>query len=75
MNLKFLNLNREYLKLQIILTNSDEIIEFDSSLLTSIFGKNNNEDEYEKISTKTLAKLPIYGSNYFNNTNIISSPF
>ena len=51
-----------------------EIKEFDSSSLTSIFGKNTSEEESEISDAKTLAKLPIYGSNYFNNENINSSP-
>ncbi len=54
--------------------NKSEIIEFDSSSLTSIFGKNTNEEDSEINDDKTLAKLPIYGSNYFNNENINSSP-
>ena len=54
--------------------NESEIIEFDSSSLTSIFGKNTIQDESEMSNAKTLAKLPIYGSNYFNNDNINSSP-
>ena len=53
--------------------NESEITEFDSSLLTSIFGKNTSE-ESEISDAKTLAKLPIYGSNYFNNENINSTP-
>lgn len=56
------------------ISDESENTEFDSSLLTSIFGKNTNEDEYEMSRTRTLAKLPIYGSNYFNNDNINSSP-
>ena len=51
-----------------------EITEFDSSSLTSIFGKNTNEGQSKMNDVKTLAKLPIYGSNYFNNDNINSSP-
>ena len=54
--------------------NESEITEFDSSSLTSIFGKNTIEEESEMSNVKTLAKLPIYGSNYFNNENINSSP-
>ena len=54
--------------------NESEITEFDSSALTSIFGKNTIEEESEMSNAKTLAKLPIYGSNYFNNENINSSP-
>jgi len=54
--------------------NESEITEFDSSSLTSIFGKNTIEEESEMSYAKTLAKLPIYGSNYFNNENINSSP-
>ena len=53
---------------------NNEITEFDSSSLTSIFGKNTSEEESEISDAKTLAKLPIYGSNYFNNENINSSP-
>ena len=52
----------------------DDITEFDSSSLTSIFGKNTNQEGSEMSYTKTLIKLPIYGSNYFNNENINSSP-
>ena len=51
-----------------------EVIKFDSSSLTSIFGKNTIEEEDEMSDAKTLAKLPIYGSNFFNNNNINSSP-
>ena len=54
--------------------NKSEITEFDPSSLTSIFGKNTVKDESEISTAKTLAKLPIYGSNYFNNENINSSP-
>ena len=52
--------------------NESEITEFDSSELTSIFGKTLEEES--EMSKQTLAKLPIYGSNYFNNENINSSP-
>ena len=55
-------------------TNEDEIIEFDSSSLTSIFGKNNTEKEVMKASDITVAKLPIFGSDFFKNTNISSAP-
>ena len=72
---KLLNLKKEFLKLQITLIMKSEITEFDSSSLTSIFGKNTIEEESDEMSdAKTLAKLPIYGSNYFNNENINSSP-
>jgi len=54
--------------------NESEITEFDSSALTSIFGKNTVREESEMSNAKILAKLPIYGSNYFNNENINSSP-
>jgi protein involved in polysaccharide export with SLBB domain len=54
--------------------NESEITEFDSSALTSIFGKNTVGEESEMSNAKILAKLPIYGSNYFNNENINSSP-
>ena len=53
---------------------NDMSAEFDSSILTSIFGTNTIEGESEMNDAKTLAKLPIYGSNYFNNENINSSP-
>ena len=56
------------------MNNESEITEFDSSSLTSIFGKNSIKEEYDMSGAKTLAKLPIYGSNYFNNENINSSP-
>ena len=56
------------------INNESEVSEFDSSSLTSIFGKNTSENESEMSDVKTLAKLPIYGSNYFNNENINSSP-
>ena len=52
--------------------NESEITEFDSSALTSIFGKNTVGEESEMSNAKILAKLPIYGSNYFNNENINS---
>lgn len=55
-------------------TNEDEIIELDSSSLTSIFGKNNAEKEVKKASDITVAKLPIFGSDFFKNTNISSAP-
>ena len=54
--------------------NKIEITEFDSTALTSIFGKNNIEEESEMSNSNNLTKLPIYGSNYFNNENINSSP-
>ncbi len=54
--------------------NKSEITELDSSALTSIFGKNTIEEDSKMSDDKTLAKLPIYGSNYFNNENINSSP-
>jgi len=54
--------------------NKIEITEFDSSALTSIFGKNTIKEESEMSNSNNLAKLPIYGSNYFNNENINSSP-
>ena len=56
------------------ISNDTEVSEFDSSSLTSIFGKNTTKDEDEMSDTKSLAKLPVYGSNYFNNDNINSSP-
>ena len=56
------------------ISDESEIAKFDSSLLTSIFGKNTIEVESEMSDAKTVAKLPIYGSNYFNNENINSSP-
>ena len=61
-------------KIKDIANNESDTTEFDSSSLTSIFGKNTNEEDSEMSNDKTLAKLPIYGSNYFNNENINSSP-
>ena len=52
---------------------NDEL-EFDSSSLTSIFGKNTIEEESEMTADIPLAKLPIYGSTFFNNENINSIP-
>ena len=56
------------------ISDESEIMEFDPSSLTSIFGKNTIEDESQMSYAKTLTKLPIFGSNYFNNENINSSP-
>ena len=61
-------------KITEITKNKDEIIELDSSSLTSIFGKNNTEKEDKKSSDMTVAKLPIFGSDFFKNTNISSAP-
>jgi len=61
-------------KIKDIANDESDTTEFDSSSLTSIFGKNTNEEDSEMSNDKTLAKLPIYGSNYFNNENINSSP-
>jgi len=47
--------------------NESEITEFDSSSLTSIFGNNTYDSSKSKKSI-------IFGSNYFNNNNINSSP-
>ena len=51
--------------------------EFDTSTLTSIFGKkiNTNENKIEKEDQIIQqGRMPIFGSNYFNNENINSSP-
>jgi protein involved in polysaccharide export with SLBB domain len=52
----------------------DGKMEFDSSSLTSIFGKNTDEEKNVMMNPIAQAKLPIFGSNYFNNENINSSP-
>ena len=61
-------------KIKDIANDDSDTTEFDSSSLTSIFGKNTSIGEDVISDAKTLAKLPIYGSNYFNNDNINSSP-
>ena len=61
-------------KIKDIANDESDTTEFDSSSLTSIFGKNIVEGKSEMSNAKILAKLPIYGSNYFNNENINSSP-
>ena len=56
--------------------NEEEINEFNLSSLTSIFGKNTTVEESEILYPKRslIMKLPIYGSNYFNNENINVTP-
>ena len=56
--------------------NEEEMNEFDLSSLTSIFGKNTIEEQSENLypQRSLIRKLPIYGSNYFNNENINSTP-
>ena len=56
--------------------NEEEINEFNLSSLTSIFGKNTLVEESEILYPKRslMMKLPIYGSNYFNNENINATP-
>ena len=49
---------------------------FDTSSLTSIFGKNTEQDDSDDKVDKSLkiGGLPIFGSNFFNNENISPSP-
>ncbi len=56
--------------------NEEKINEFNLSSLTSIFGKNTLVEESEILYPKRslMMKLPIYGSNYFNNENINATP-
>jgi protein involved in polysaccharide export with SLBB domain len=46
---------------------------FDTSSLTSIFGKN-NEENYLNAKSSEIGGLPIFGSNFFNNENISPAP-
>ena len=46
---------------------------FDTSTLTSIFGKNTDQDDNNDESIK-IDGLPIFGSNFFNNENISPAP-
>ena len=46
---------------------------FDTSSLTSIFGKNTELDDTNDKSLK-IGDLPIFGSNFFNNENISPAP-
>ena len=46
---------------------------FDRSSLTSIFGKNTEQDNNDEQSLK-ISGLPIFGSNFFNNVNISPAP-
>ena len=46
---------------------------FDTSTLTSIFGKNTEQDDNYDKSIK-IDGLPIFGSNFFNNENISPAP-
>ena len=46
---------------------------FDTSTLTSIFGKNTDQDDNNDKSIK-IDGLPIFGSNFFNNENISPAP-
>ena len=46
---------------------------FDTSSLTSIFGKNTERDDKDDESLK-IGGLPIFGSNFFNNKNISPAP-
>ena len=55
-------------------SNVDEDEElFDTSSLTSIFGKN-NEENYLNAKSSEIGGLPIFGSNFFNNENISPAP-
>ena len=49
---------------------------FDTSSLTSIFGKNTERDDTDDTDDKSLkiSGLPIFGSNFFNNKNISPAP-
>ena len=46
---------------------------FDTSSLTSIFGKNTEQDDNDEESLE-IVSLPIFGSNFFNNKNINPAP-
>ena len=52
-------------------SNKEEL--FDTSSLTSIFGKNTEEDDLNEQSLE-IGGLPIFGSNFFNNKNISPAP-
>ena len=52
-----MNLKREFLKLQDNTNDESDITEFDSSSLTSIFGKNTVEEESEMSNAKTSSKI------------------
>ncbi len=55
-------------------SNTDEKEEFsDTSSLTSIFGKNNKQDNNAEQSLK-ISGFPIFGSKFFNNVNISPAP-
>ncbi len=46
---------------------------FETSSLTTIFGKNIEQDDLDEQSLK-IGDLPIFGSNFFNNENISPAP-
>ena len=46
---------------------------FETSSLTTIFGKNTEQDDLNEKSLK-IGGLPIFGSNFFNNENISPAP-
>ena len=51
--------------------NEEEL--FDTSSLTTIFGKNTEQDDLNEKSLE-ISGLPIFGSNFFNNENISPAP-
>ena len=51
--------------------NKEEL--FDTSSLTTIFGKNTDQDNLNEKSFD-ISGLPIFGSNFFNNENISPAP-
>ena len=51
--------------------NKEEL--FETANLTSIFGKNTEQDDIDEQSLK-IGGLPIFGSNFFNNENISPAP-
>ena len=53
------------------LDNKEEL--FDTSSLTTIFGKNTEKDDLNEKSLE-IGSLPIFGSNFFNNKNISPAP-
>jgi protein involved in polysaccharide export with SLBB domain len=53
------------------LDNKEEL--FDTSSLTTIFGKNTKKDDLNEKSLE-IGSLPIFGSNFFNNENISPAP-
>ena len=62
--IKLLNLN----------TDEELLDQFESSSMTSIFGKTDEDENNTSVLNVETEKLPIFGSNFFNNENISPAP-